>query len=76
MHAPDKVVIVTGQCCPMPLIELAKAVKQMQSGQILLIIGDDPIFEIGVRDYCEANGLTILNIDANSDRQRSILVKC
>ena len=55
MHAPDKTVTVTGQCCPLPLIELAKAMKEMQSGQVLQITGDDPIFEIGVRDYCEAN---------------------
>ena len=76
MYTPDKIVIVTGQCCPLPLIELAKAMKQMHSGQILQIIGDDPVFEIGVRDYCEANGLTIIEVKVDATRQRTILIKC
>ena len=76
MHAPDKTVTVTGQCCPLPLIELAKAMKEMQSGQVLQITGDDPIFEMGVRDYCKANGFTIIEIKMDSRRQRTLLIMC
>lgn len=51
---------VCGMCCPLPLIELTKAVASMQPGQVLEIIGNDPTFEVAVRDFCRAHGHTVL----------------
>jgi TusA-related sulfurtransferase len=48
----------------MPLIALSEAVAEMQPGMVLEVIGDDPVFEIGVRDFCEARGHVILEADA------------
>ena len=52
MPNPQASICVSGQSCPMPLIELAKAAKKMQPGEVLKITGDDPIFEVSVRDFC------------------------
>jgi len=48
----DKLLDVTGKVCPLPLITLAKEVRTMQKGQVLRIVGDDPIFEESVNDFC------------------------
>ena len=48
----DKVIDVTGKVCPLPLIALAKEVRTMRKGQVLRIVGDDPIFEESVIDFC------------------------
>ena len=50
--AADRLVDVTGKVCPLPLIALAKEVRTMQKGQMLSIVGDDPIFEESVIDFC------------------------
>ena len=56
----DKTLDVVDTCCPMPLIELAAAMKEMMPGQLIQITGNDPIFERGLRDYCQARGHTIV----------------
>jgi TusA-related sulfurtransferase len=47
----------------MPLIALSEAVAEMQSGMVLEVIGDDPVFEIGVRDFCEARGHEVIEVE-------------
>ena len=56
----DKSIDVTGKVCPLPLIALAKEVRTMQKGQILSIVGDDPIFEESIIDFCREGGHELL----------------
>ena len=39
---PDQVLDTCGLTCPMPLLKTKKALKGMNSGQILEILGNDP----------------------------------
>lgn len=55
-----KSIDVTGKVCPLPLIALAKEVRTMQKGQILRIVGDDPIFEESIIDFCREGGHELL----------------
>lgn len=56
----DKDIDVVGKACPIPLISLAKEVRGMQKGQVVRIIGNDPIFESSVVDCCQERGFSIL----------------
>lgn len=56
---------VTGQCCPIPLIAVASAIHDMTAGQRLAVTGDDPTFERGMREFCEARGLTVVDAHGN-----------
>jgi tRNA 2-thiouridine synthesizing protein A len=56
---PNLKLDVRNKCCPMPLIRLAKAVDEVAPGECIEIVGDDPIFELGVREFCMARGLTV-----------------
>ncbi len=48
----DKDVDVVGKACPIPLITVAREVRNMRQGQLLRIIGNDPIFEVTILDFC------------------------
>ena len=54
----------------MPLIQLAKAVAGLEADETIEIVGDDPIFEIGVREFCEARGFDIEQADVNGREVR------
>jgi TusA-related sulfurtransferase len=56
---PAVKVDVRGSCCPMPLIRLAKTIEGLEPGATVEIVGDDPIFEMGVREFCSARGLSV-----------------
>lgn len=51
---------VRGTCCPLPLIRLAQKIKTLLPGQTVEVMGNDPIFESSVRDFCAANGHEVL----------------
>ena len=52
---------VTQLACPMPLIRIKKAIMTMQEGDQLTVVGDDPIFEDTVKDFCTENGHEIVS---------------
>lgn len=66
---------VCGVCCPLPLIQLSKAVVGLAPGQTIEITGNDPIFEPSIRDFCQANGHAVLAVESDDSRQVSILIR-
>lgn len=71
----DLRVDVSGTCCPIPLIELTRAVQRLQPGQTIEIIGNDPIFESAVQDFCLTNGHTVIEATTHPDRNVRIVIK-
>lgn len=39
---PDRILDAKGLLCPMPIVKLAKAVKEMDSKQVILLEATDP----------------------------------
>ena len=66
---------VSGVCCPLPLIELGKSVKDLKAGQTLEVTGNDPIFESSVRDFCQANGHIVVEVIRGDNRSVSVVIK-
>lgn len=56
----DKEINVVGKACPIPVIALAREVRGMEKGQVVRIVGNDPIFESSVIDCCQERGHTIV----------------
>ena len=71
----QKQIDVSGVCCPLPLIHLAQAVASMKPGEILLIRGNDPIFEPTVRDFCHAHGHAVVDVRQGESRQVSLRIR-
>ncbi len=57
---PDRSVDTSGQCCPVPIVETNRAVKQMQPGQVLEVICTDPGSKMDIPAWCERTGNRLL----------------
>jgi TusA-related sulfurtransferase len=58
----DKYVDAKGQTCPMPVLMLAKAFKELASGQVLAISATDPGSKADVSGWAEKTGNTLLEM--------------
>ncbi len=45
-----------GQACPMPIVQMAKAMRSMTAGQTLEVRADDEGAHADVRAWCEQTG--------------------
>ncbi|HAA04955.1 MAG TPA: SirA-like protein [Syntrophobacteraceae bacterium] len=60
-----------GMKCPQPILKIAVKAPDMQSGDILEVLGDCPTFEKDVRTWCERLKKVLLTVqteDANRKR--------
>jgi tRNA 2-thiouridine synthesizing protein A len=56
----DKIVDAKGQTCPMPVVMLAKAIKDVQPGQILAVYATDPGAKKDIPAWANKTGNTLL----------------
>jgi TusA-related sulfurtransferase len=59
-----------GLRCPLPIIELGKAIALVQSGEEIHLLSDDPATEPDLRAWARMTGNTISKIDEGSFRVR------
>jgi tRNA 2-thiouridine synthesizing protein A len=52
----DQTLDCKGLSCPMPILKLAKAMKSMESGQVIELLGTDPGSKSDVPKWCEKTG--------------------
>lgn len=49
-----------GLSCPMPMMKLAKAIKGINSGEVLEMLGTDPGTKSDLPKWCAKSGNTLL----------------
>jgi tRNA 2-thiouridine synthesizing protein A len=60
----DQTLDCKGLSCPMPIAKLAKKMKkEVQSGQVLQMVGTDPGSKTDVPKWCERNGHEFLGLE-------------
>ncbi|HHK60229.1 MAG TPA: sulfurtransferase TusA family protein [Desulfobacterales bacterium] len=59
---PDETLDAKGLSCPMPLLRTKKAINNIQSGQILEILGTDPGSKNDLPGWCERSGHEFLGV--------------
>ncbi len=57
---PDKVLDCSGLTCPKPVIETAKAIKDIEIGEILKVISTDPGSPPDMEAWSEQSGHAII----------------
>ncbi|MGO8949622.1 MAG: sulfurtransferase TusA family protein [Ktedonobacterales bacterium] len=63
----DKVVDAKGQVCPMPIVTLAKAFKDLAPGQVMALLATDPGAKKDVAAWAEKTGNQLLEmVETNS----------
>lgn len=71
---PDREIDVVGKACPLPLVLLAKTARELRSGQVIRITGNDPIFEASIVEFCRERQHAILETERRG-RTASILIR-
>lgn len=56
----DQVLDCSGLLCPMPIVKTSKAIKEMQSGQILKVIATDAGYPPDVEAWSRQTGNPVL----------------
>jgi len=51
---PDLTVDTSGRYCPVPILEVAKAIKTLLPGQVVLVVATDPGVEADMPAWCKA----------------------
>ncbi len=59
----DATLDAKGLMCPMPIVQLAKKVKELKSGQVLELIADDVGAKEDVPAWCSRTGNTLVGTE-------------
>lgn len=54
LPTPDRTIDTSGKLCPFPIVEAAKAVKDLAPGAVLLVIATDPGIALDMPMWCRA----------------------
>lgn len=58
----DKTLDARGLSCPMPSVKTALALESMKSGEVLLVLTDDPVSRRDLPVWAEATGNTLISV--------------
>ena len=56
-----------GMFCPIPIVKLKLEIEQMDPGQVLEVLADDPGFELDVASWCRETKNRLLSLEKNQD---------
>lgn len=56
----DQILDCKGLSCPMPMMRLAKTIKEMKSGEVLEMLGTDPGTKSDLPNWCQKTGNLLL----------------
>ena len=58
----------TGMLCPMPVVKAAKAIKELQVGQVLKMIATDPGAPPDMAAWCRQTGHAMVGQEKEGDK--------
>ncbi|MBO6852161.1 MAG: sulfurtransferase TusA family protein [Marivivens sp.] len=56
----DQEIDALGLLCPLPVLKARKRLKEMQPGQVLRLLADDPAAVVDVPHFCNESGHELL----------------
>jgi tRNA 2-thiouridine synthesizing protein A len=62
-----RVIDARGRRCPLPVIDLARAVPEVAIGSVVLVLADDPAAAVDIPAWCRMRGHDYLGIVATED---------
>ena len=64
---PAVVVDVRGEYCPKPIIETARAIKSVEVGEVVLVVGTDKGIHSDMPAWCKATGHELVALHEEND---------
>ena len=71
----DEVLDSRDVSCPMPIIQTAQAIKDLASGQTLLVLASDPGFEPDIQAWSSRTGNALLSSERHGNEIHALLRK-
>ncbi len=63
----DYTIDTVGKFCPVPIIEVASKIKEMEVGETLTVISDDPAIKSDMPNWCNMTGNELLDMSEDED---------
>lgn len=60
---PSRTIDTSGQCCPVPIVEINRAIKAMQPGEVLELVATDIGSRMDIPAWCRRTGHELLRMD-------------
>ena len=71
------VIDTTGLRCPLPVLKVRKNLPILKDNEIALIIADDPLADIDIRQFCSIKNYEVKKISSNkSDKKQYYEIMC
>jgi TusA-related sulfurtransferase len=64
-----------GKVCPVPILELAKALRPMAAGATVCVLATDRAFELDVRAFCESTNSALVALEVEGGCYRAYVRK-
>ena len=71
----DETLDCFGLLCPMPIIQTAKKIKEMEIGQVLEIVSTDKGIKEDMPSWCRQTGQEFLGIEEENDLFKAYVKK-
>ena len=71
----DSILDTVGLLCPAPIMKTAEKLLDLEEGQILEIISDDPGIEADLPDWCRSTGHTVVGIERRGNEFHALVRK-
>lgn len=65
----DNVIDARGLICPLPVLKLAKILRDSPKGTIITLWADDPVAVIDIPHYCTQSGHVLISQSEQDDHQ-------
>ena len=72
---PDVTIDTFGLICPMPIVKTAKAINEMEIGQVLEVIANDPGIVNDLPMWCKSTGQEFISIEEKDGEYRGMVRK-
>ena len=60
---PNRTIDTSGQCCPVPIIEINRAIKTMQPGEVIELISTDAGSRMDIPAWCKRTGHALVRTE-------------
>ncbi len=73
--SPDKTLDCTGLYCPEPIFRTRMALDELEPGQVLEVVADDPAAEQDLQRLAERLGHQVLSLERDGDEITLVIKK-
>ena len=67
MSGPATELDCRGQLCPMPVLALARAIGEVDVGDVVMVLATDPAAAVDIAAWCRMKGQEYLGADTAED---------